>query len=401
MAETEIEVPEGMRAAAQARGFPIDKLREYLKQGVAASFIENTLKAPGVTDEQAIERFATFKSLGGIPALDMKWAQVPTDRLPRLKPGPRGLRLADVEIGAYGFVPDRWRHETMLPRGANPPPNDGIPSSYTIYDKSEVWADCVRDLYEDAIQDRWSAARDISWGTIEPLPDHIEASVCQLMTNWSEDAMIGAETICKWLEQISYGYHEVKLFLSTQAFDLARHVEAFRKRALANGGGLGVQAPGAVHRIIFSAMKYTEMITYLCVQRTSFFLTLLETQGLALAHNEAERKLYAYTVQDLKRHLEYGLEHLKYYVQSQPEKRSYVSAWLGRGEAFMAGEINANVPQNEALILLLDDRPAAGKRKLQALRKQQVEEYIQRLQAATITRSYEQVLPALRRLAEA
>ena len=47
-----------------------------------------------------------------------------------------------------------------------------------------------------------------------------------------------------WLKDISYGYHEVKLYLATQAFDHARHVEAFRKRALANGGGLGRAGAG-------------------------------------------------------------------------------------------------------------------------------------------------------------
>ena len=174
---------------------------------------------------------------------------------------------------------------------------DGILASYTIYDKAEVWAESSRELYEDAIADRWSSATDISWSTMEPLPDHIEQSICQLMTHWSEDAIIGCEVISGWLERISYGYHEVKLYLGTQVFDYARHAETFRKRALSNGGGLGYQAPGAYHRAIFSAMKFTEMMIYLTV-RASFFLSLLERAGLSIARNEAERKMYAYVAQD-------------------------------------------------------------------------------------------------------
>jgi hypothetical protein len=398
MAEATAELPDSTRLLLQERGFPESLAREALSAGIPLQFIDNTLRA-GVTLEQARERFLTFRSLGGIPPLSLEWTKVPTDRPPKIAPGPKGLRLADVERGAYGYVPDHWQNETDLPRGAFGPRQSSILASYTIYDKWEVWADSAAELYEDAIADRWASAQDISWSTIEPLPDHIEQSICQLMTHWSEDAVLGVEVISRWLEHISYGFHEVKLFLATQVFDLARHAETFRKRALVNGGGLGVQGPGRMHRAIFSAMKFTEMVTYLNVQRTSFFLTLLETCGLALARNEAERKIYAYVVQDLKRHLRYGLDHLKYYVQRLPQKRSTINAWLTRGEVLLESELRSGVPQNEALILLLDDRPAAGVRKLRELRRKQVEEYVERLREATVVRPLESVAMPLLRLA--
>jgi hypothetical protein len=394
-AGTEIDVPESLARAAAEHNFPLDVVKEGLALGVNAGFIERSIRG-GMTAEMAHERFMNYKLLGGIPPLSMDWAKVPTDRLPRLKPGPRGLRLADVEVGAYGYVPDRWQSETDLPRGAYPPAQDSILASYTIYDKAEVWAESCRELYEDAIADRWTSATDISWSTMEPLPDHIEQSICQLMTHWSEDALIACEVISSWLERISYGYHEVKLYLGTQVFDYARHAETFRKRALANGGGLGYQGPGAMHRAIFSAMKFTEMITYITV-RTSFFLSLLERAGLSLARNEAERKIYAYVAQDLRRHLRYGLDHLKWYLQTQPRRRSSVTTWLARGEVQMASDVRNNTPQNEALVLLLDDRPAAGKQKLDILRREQLEDYSERLKEATIQRRPEDVAPALRR----
>ncbi|HXH21326.1 MAG TPA: hypothetical protein VNN10_04795 [Dehalococcoidia bacterium] len=394
--KTEVEVPESLARAAAEHGWPLDIVKEGLALGVNAGFIERSIRS-GIGPEAAHERFTNYRLLGGIPALDMSWAKVPTDRLPRLKPGTKGLRLADVEVGAYGFVPDRWPIETDLPRGAYPPPQTGILASYTIYDKAEVWAESCRELYEDAIAERWTSANDISWSTMEPLPDHIEQSICQLMTHWAEDALIGCEVIAGWLERISYGFHEVKLYLGTQVFDYARHAETFRKRALANGGGLGYQAPGAMHRAIFSAMKFTEMITYITV-RSSFFLSLLERAGLSLARNEAERKMYAYVAQDVRRHIRYGLDHLKWYLQTQHQKRSTVMTWLLRGELQLASDIRNGTPQNEALILLLDDSPAAGKRKLDELRRKQVEDYCERLREATITRTPEEIAPGLRRV---
>ncbi len=396
MADTELEVPESLRHAAEEFGWPLEAVHKALRAGVSAAYIEGTIRAR-VTPEQAEDRFGLYRSLGGIPPLNMSWAKVPTDRLPKPRPGPKGLRLADVEKGAYGYVPDRWSTETDLPRGAFPPERSSILASYTIYDKAEVWAQGVAELYEDAIAERWTSAMDISWGTMEPLADHIEQSICQLMTNWSEDAMLGAEVLSKWLEQISYGFHEVKLYLGTQIFDLARHSETFIKRALSNGGGMGVQAPGAYHRAIYSAMKFTEVVALLTL-RASFFLTLLETHGLTLARNEAERKIYAFVSQDLRRHLAYYLEHLKYCVQRQPEKRSSVSAWLTRGEMIMASELRQAVPQNEALVLLLDEKPAAAKRKLDELRRKQVEEYLDRLGSATVPRKMDEVAGGLRML---
>lgn len=395
-AAPDVEVPESLAQAAAEHDWPLEVVKSGLKLGVSADFIERSIRS-GIPPEAAAERFANFRMLGGIPALDMSWASVPTERLPRIQPGPKGLRLGDVEIGAYGFVPDRWQSETDLPRGAYAPMQTGILASYTIFDKAEVWAESCRELYEDAIADRWSSATDISWSTMEPLPDHIEQSICQLMTHWSEDAIIGCEVISGWLERISYGYHEVKLYLGTQVFDYARHAEVFRKRALSNGGGLGYQAAGAFHRAIFSAMKFTEMMTYLTVVRTSFFLSLLERGGLALARNEAERKLYAYVVQDLKRHLRYGLDHLKWYVQTQPQKRSTVTTWLARGEITLAADLRNSTPQTEALILLLDDKPSAGKAKLLDLRRQQLQDYSDRLREATIIRAPEDTVQGLRR----
>ena len=255
----------------------------------------------------------------------------------------------------------------------------GLPANYSIRDKAEVWAENCADLYEEAIRNRWASSTAIPWETLEPLPAHIEQSICQLCTNWSEDGHIGFETISGWLEEISYGYHEVKLYLATQVFDLARHTEAFRKRALANGGSLGVQRPGTMHRAIGSALKFTELVIDLSVVRTSFMLTLLTRFGDRLARSDADRELFRLVSRDLTRHLAYGMEHLRYFLLRQPEKRGQVKAWLARAEMMMAGELRRNVPFNEALVLLLDDNPKAGAAKLLALRRTQVEEYLERL----------------------
>jgi hypothetical protein len=303
----------------------------------------------------------------------------------RPKIGPDGLTLAAIDTGSYGDAPDRWPYENDAPRGAYMPLEKmGVPAGYSIFDKSEVWADNCADLYEAAIRDRWPSSTAIPWEKLERQSPHIEQAISQLCTNWSEDAHVGLETLAGWLEEISYGYHEVKLYLATEVFDLGRHTETFRKRALANGGSLGVQRPGFMHRSIASALKFTEMMLSLNVVRPSFMLSLIERAEPALARNEADRTLYRLVGKDLKRHLAYGLEHLRYFLAREPQKRPQVHAWLGRAEALHGAELRGNVPYNEALVLLLDDDPKAGVAKLAALRQAQVEDYLDRLAETTL-----------------
>ena len=111
---------------------------------------------------------------------------------------------------------------------------------YSIFNKSEVWSDLCADLYEDAIQDRWNSSTDIPWETMEPLSGDVERGDLS-----DRDAGLGVRLGPKprppgrWLQEISYGFIEVKLFLGTVVFDSARLYEVWRKRALSNGGGLG------------------------------------------------------------------------------------------------------------------------------------------------------------------
>jgi hypothetical protein len=277
----------------------------------------------------------------------------------------------------------------------------GQPAPYTIYDKLDVWADNCADLYEAAIREQWKPSTQISWGSIEPLADHIEASLDQIFSNISEQAYNSNIVLMGWLKQISYGYHEVKLYLATQVFDHARHVEAFRKRALANGGGLGVQAPGFFNRTVYASFKFTELVTYINVIRTSFLLALCEFGQEKLARSQADRQLFELTANDLRRHLAYGVEHLRHYVlQGGENKRKNVRVWLDRGEVMMAADLKRDKPLREATILATGDNLAAGKAALKELRDAQLRRYIQALDSAAIRGRAERIVQPLREALE-
>lgn len=329
-----------------------------------------------------------------VPPLDFRWSRVPTERPPRPTIGPNGFLLRDADYGSYGWAPDRWPYENDTPRGSFPARDRGLPAPYTIYDKYQVWAENAADLYEEAIASRWSSANDIRWGTLEPLSETRELALDQIYSWVSEQAYNSSSWISGWLKEISYGYHEVKLYLATQVFDHARHAEAFRKRALANGGGLGVESPGCLNRTVAASFKFTELVLYINVIRSSIMLGLMEElQKLDLA--QADHQLAELAARDLKRHISYGTEHLKYYLQSQPQRRNEVESWLLRGEVMAAADFRRDGPLRTAMILVLGDTVAEGKTKRRELFKHMTERYLEALEAATVYNRKEKLAPEL------
>ena len=196
------------------------------------------------------------------PAPDLKWAKAPTERPPRIRDlAPRASRCGWPTAAPTAGRPTTGRTRTTRRAAPSPSKDMGLPAPYTIYDKLEVWAENSADLYEAAIREQWKpATRDLLGHASSRCADHIEASLDQIFSNISEQAYNSNQVLMGWLKQISYGFHEVKLYLATQVFDHARHVEAFRKRALSNGGGLGVQSPGFFNRTVYASFKFTELV---------------------------------------------------------------------------------------------------------------------------------------------
>lgn len=316
------------------------------------------------------------------PSLD--WLNADVERV-KVLPGPDGLTLRRIMVGRYGEVPDHWPHLTDLPRGASSGGPIAFASSYSINEKADVWAENAADLYEQAIQERWPSATAIPWHTLAPLPDELEHAICQVCTYLSEQGYAAQAVVAKWLERIAYGFLEVKSFLATQVFDAGRHCEAFRKRALANGGGLGLESPGFMHRALTDALKWTELTAALDLVRTSITLPMLETL-CAYATCEAERTLYTFTIRDLRRWQAYGEAHIAYHLEQRPDRRGQLSYGILRADQGMAGDLVADQPLRDALLIILANGAsrAVGEERLRALRERQWQSYLDALDRAGV-----------------
>jgi len=325
-----------------------------------------------------------------------------SERGVRATPGPEGMTLDRINIGSYGQVPDQWPYDNDAPRGSHPNFENYLPGSYYIFDKAEVWAEGLDVLYEDAIRDRWIPATDLDWANgLKELPEELERAMCQLATIYSSHGLVEQKIIGKWFEPISYGYHEVMLFLGTQVYDAGHKVEALRKRALANGGGLGQAPLGTLYRGWYGALKLTEMLVCLDVVYKSYELSLFEANR-DYAKTDLDAKLFDLMARDNKRHLEYGKRHMMWYMQHHPRGPQNIAAWLGRGEAALSNELRHSHAEREALVVLFADgleKVSQGVEKLRQLRQKQNLDYIKLLDELGIDR-LPNFNPGLAKLAE-
>ena len=379
-------------AKAAEKGWPIELVQRALAAGAAEADLINYMDM-GVTAEQA----AQFMAQGGAQQqVDMSWMDVPTEWGTRAKPTKHGLTLEAINIGRYGDIPDVWQYQTEMPRGAVAIPGvEGM--GYSIFEKQEVWSDACAPLYEEAIQRRWRPATDVPWTSIEPLADDLERAIDQVCTYFSEKAQMEADVLGRWEPEISYGYHEVKLYLATVIFEDARAVEVFRKRALSNGGGLGVQAPGWSFRCAVDARNFTEMVSVqMCLLDS---LTLAQYQyGEKYAKNPAEKYIFAHVLQDKARHIAYGITHLKYVLLHRSDRRDEVHRYLDKAETMMLQDDKRDSATAEAFAIYFGgskDKIGEGMKVYRQMRKRAVQQYLARLDWATLDR-HERLAAGLR-----
>jgi hypothetical protein len=387
-------VSDELEARAESAGWPLDLVQQALAMGAAEADLIRYMDM-GVTADQA-RQFMMSGQGGGAPEVDLSWMQVPTEWNTRAKPTKHGLTLEAINIGKYGEVPDTWEYQTEMPRGAVPIPGvEGM--GYSIYEKQEVWSDLCAPMYEEAIQRRWRPATDVPWTTIEPLPDDLERAICQICTHLSEKAQVEADVIGRWEPEISYGYHEVKLYLATVVFEDARAVEVFRKRALSNGGGLGLQSPGWSFRSVVDARNFSEFAVIQFVLQDS--LTLAQYQyGEKYAKNPAEQFIFARAMQDKARHIAYGISHLKYALLHREDRREEFQRYFDKGEGLLVMDDAKDAATREAFAIYFGgskDKIAEGMQIYKQMRARALDQYLARLKWATLDRS-DRLHPKLR-----
>jgi hypothetical protein len=317
------------------------------------------------------------------PGLDLSWLDLysePTSAVP----GKKGMTLREINLGRYSDATRNGGDMTYRQRGVTPRPGaQRFGANYQ--NKADVWAENCMMLYEEAVQRQWASARDIPWNTLEAVPDDIERAMCQLATMLTEVEFIAGDVPGQWLPEISAQDFECGLFLMTQIMDEARHTDVFRKRALANGGGLLAQGQNGL-RVLIEARDFTEMSVLMHVQAEGFVQSMFR-MGELIGHTDADKRIFRMSAQDESRHLAFGVMHLKYVLDTEPHRREEIHHYLDKAEVDGGGASGDIQLQEvfESLAILLGggkDKFDEGIQKFLLLRKRQINEYVHRLEVA-------------------
>ncbi len=327
-------------------------------------------------------------------------------KLDWLRPGPTlglgadfdtergGLLLQNSDVAEFAIAPVTSDNMTGRPRGAIVRPNAPRVGNYPLRTKADVWLRNGSQLYEEAVQRQWSSAVDIPWHSLEELPDEIERAQCGLATFLTEVEFVAGDVPGKWIAYTTPDYYEPRMFLISQIMDEARHLDVFRKRALANGGGLMGQLNNSALAggTIDSARDFTEMSARLHISGEGLVLSIFR-MGELMSYNDAEKAIYRLAASDESRHVAFGVMHLQYVAQTDPERKAEIHSYLDEIElGLMLGFGGQNpatrgTPSSVALAILLGggSDPASvreGEQISLAVRQRQIKEYIQRVRVA-------------------
>ena len=240
----------------------------------------------------------------------------------------------------------------FAPRGARVEP--GGPSyPFTLNKRDHVVPPEVAKLYEQAVSSQWSAAHDVPWSTVKPLPEGLANALAQIMTFLAENELSALYVPSRFMARIHPAYVEVTMFLATQLADEARHVEVFLKRAQMCNQGLGISSV-ATSRSLLSLMQiedFTEAAFLLSVLGEGTFLDLLSFIE-RYAPDEATAELTRRAKNDESRHVHFGLAHVRSAMTNDPALYGRLEAAVRRRAATLHGVAGVPAPIQDALTIL-------------------------------------------------
>jgi TusA-related sulfurtransferase len=239
----------------------------------------------------------------------------------------------------------------IAPRGAHIE-RGGPEFAFTLRQKRDVWAGELNAIYSQAAANQWSAARDIPWHELPKLSTDVEAAVAQVMTFLTENEFAALYVPARFIPRIHPHYREVVQVLAMQIVDEARHAEAFTRRAEAAAAGLGTTAVSGQLSLktLLEEPDFTTATFLLCVMGEGTFLTLLRfladhspdpvTASLArLAHR------------DEARHVAFGVEHMRYVFEREPEMRLSMASAVERRSQMLASISGLSPYVHDALVI--------------------------------------------------
>jgi hypothetical protein len=215
-----------------------------------------------------------------------------------------------------------------------------------------MWGENLQSIYAKAVTHQWSAARDIPWAQLPQLPTVLEEAVCQVMTFLTENEFAALYVPARFLSRIHPHYREVTAVLAMQVVDEARHVEVFTRRAEEGGRGLGTTAVSSQLSLqtLIEEPDFSTAMFLLSVMGEGTFLTLLQFLE-TYAPDPVTATIMRLAHRDEGRHVAFGLEHVRYLLSVDPDRRASLAAAVERRSQMLAAISGLSPFVHDALVI--------------------------------------------------
>jgi hypothetical protein len=246
---------------------------------------------------------------------------------------------------------------------------------FSLDTKRAIWADDVAHLYAQAQAQQWNPDDAIDWTQPIELPDEVEDAVVQVMTYLIENENAALLVPARFLGQVHPHFREVTQLLAIQIADEARHIEVFTRRAQLKRRRMGVSTVGgqASLKTLFDETEFAVASFLLSVLGEGTFVSLLHFLQ-EHAPDPVTRQIARLTARDEARHVAFGMAHLEYQLQHDPELRGRLALAVQSRFDTLAQTAGLNEEVFDALVLLAaggwsDGQIASGFDKVQALKQ--------------------------------
>jgi TusA-related sulfurtransferase len=197
---------------------------------------------------------------------------------------------------------------------------------WALNERDAVWADDVGELAEQASAAQWDASRDIPWEAARELPEFMERAVSQVMTFIAQNEYAALYVPAGFLPDLNPRFVEVLMWLASHVHDEARHVEVFTKRALI--GGQPSYALASTERSLNTLLDERDFscaALLLNVLGEGTFLDLLRFVERH-APDPATRAAASLAHRDERRHVHFGVSHVRRRMAADPDERTTLIA---------------------------------------------------------------------------
>ena len=250
---------------------------------------------------------------------------------------------------------------------------------FRLNEKNHVWTENISELYAQALSGQWNPNEAIDWSVPKRHSDELEEAVVQVMTYLIENENAALIIPTRFLGQLHPHFREVQALMAVQIADEARHVEVFTRRVLAYGHTPALSTSGG-QASLKSLVDETDFSTaqfLLSVLGEGTFVNLLQFLA-ANAPDPLTRQIALLTSRDEIRHVAFGMSHLLYRLQNEPELLNRLSAAIIHRHENLAYTSGLNSEFFDSLILLAagDSTPeaiASGYKKVQGLIQEMAE----------------------------